>query len=83
MPCPVCGSQRLSPPAALTLPAHSGGVTAAWADASKTGFIRTGIACTADRVVVCGDCGYFLLFASPAALRSLHEHWNQLVPATP
>jgi hypothetical protein len=36
-----------------------------------------------NRAIVCGDCGYVMLFASPDALQKARESWGQLLPARP
>ena len=79
MHCAACGSQRLSPPAVLRT--NQGTVDAYWQVSGESGWFKSGVVCRGRTVIMCGDCGYFMLFADPATLADALAKWAQL--ATP
>lgn len=76
MPCPHCGGPNLTPPGDL-MTGH-GNVTVRWKLSGESGWFSSTASTRATRVVVCADCGYFLLFARPEDLDEVRTRLAQL-----
>jgi hypothetical protein len=81
MQCACCGSVRLTPPGELLT--NQGTVMVAWDLVGETGWFKNRAAVMAQRVVMCGDCGYFMIFATQEALQRVRDQWSLLVPQGP
>ncbi|MBI2892256.1 MAG: hypothetical protein HYY06_01800 [Deltaproteobacteria bacterium] len=57
-------------------------MAAIWGLAGEKGIFKTGVSASAKCIVVCGDCGHFMLFATVDELQEMRSKWDQLTPAT-